>query len=58
MGRMSKEDREDFKDYLHKCTNSQVRGVYEKELAAGRSGYVRLALLEAAARGLTLRYGI
>ena len=40
---MTKQDREEFIAYLRACTDAQVQGVLEKERAAGRMYYVRLA---------------
>ncbi len=50
--RVSSSDRADFKMYLKQCTDAQVRGVYEKERAAGRAIYKELAILEAERRGI------
>ena len=47
-------DRHEFRQYLRQCTNAQVQGVYEKELAAGRHEYAELAESEAILRGLYL----
>lgn len=51
---MTAKDRAEFKSYLRACTDRQVRGVYEKEKAAGRSDYAQLAELEAARRNIDL----
>lgn len=52
---MTKQDREQFKAYLRNCTDVQVQGVYDKERRlGGHSAYVRLALAEAARRGLEI----
>lgn len=44
---MTKKDREEFKAYLRNCTDSQVRGVYQKEAHALRWDYAALAEDEA-----------
>lgn len=44
----------DFNAYLANCTDSQVRGVFEKERAAGREAEAELARAAAAARGVYL----
>lgn len=49
---MTAQDRREFIDYLHNCTDSQVQGVLEKETAAGRSDYAELAQAEKERRGL------
>lgn len=46
------DDIRDFSGFLFNCTDAQVRGVYDKEKAAGRDEYVALAELEAIRRGL------
>lgn len=46
------DDIREFCGYLRGCTDAQVRGVYEKEKAAGRDEYVALAEMEAERRGL------
>ena len=51
---MSKKDRLEFTSYLRQCTDRQVQGVYEKEKRANRKGYMHLAEIEAARRGLDL----
>lgn len=51
---MSKSDRENFRLYLRQCTNNQVIGVYQKEVAACREEYVELAYNEASRRGIEL----
>lgn len=48
-------DIREFAEYLHNCTDAQVRGVYVKELEAGREAYATLAKFEAWHRGLDLR---
>jgi hypothetical protein len=45
-------DIREFAAYLRNCTDAQVRGVYEKEKAAGRDEYVALAEIEGERRGL------
>lgn len=52
MARASKRDRDEFRAYLHACTDSQVLGVWDKEKAAGRRMYAGLAEAEARRRGL------
>lgn len=49
---MTAQDRREFEGYLRACTDAQVRGVWDKERAAGRADYVRLAASEAKRRGL------
>lgn len=51
---MTKADQADFTQYLKGCTDNQVRGVYEKEKAAGRDEYAELAKHEAELRGISL----
>lgn len=51
---MKTRDRDQFVSYLQACTDSQVRGVYEKEKAAGRRGYMDLAKDEAMRRKIDL----
>lgn len=51
---MTEQDRQEFLAYLRACTDSQVRGVYEKELAANRKDYAQLAQREANERGIVL----
>jgi hypothetical protein len=48
------EEMEDFTGYLRNCTDAQVRGVYEKEMKAGRKAYAFLAKLEAERRGISV----
>jgi hypothetical protein len=45
-------DIREFDQYLRNCTDAQVRGVYEKEIKAGRDAYAALAEMEADRRGL------
>lgn len=52
---MNARDKEEFKGYLHQCTDAQVLGVYEKEFSAGREDYATLAELEADRRGLEVK---
>ena len=52
--RISQSDRDDFKGYLRGISADQVRGVYEKEKAANRRVYTRLAADEAQRRGVSL----
>lgn len=42
----------EFKLYLRQCTDAQVRGVLERERAAGRRTEIGLARAELARRGL------
>jgi hypothetical protein len=51
---MTHQDAREFRAYLRACTDNQVRGVYEKERAAGRDDYAALAKTEAARRGIDL----
>lgn len=51
---MTKREEAEFRQYLRQCTDRQVRGVYEKERDAGRTDYMRLAEIEAAARKIDL----
>lgn len=44
----------DFSAYLRNCTDSQVQGVYDKEIEAGRTAYAELAVIEAGRRGIDL----
>ena len=52
MSRATKQDREEFAQYLRQCTDSQVLGVLAKERAARRKAYITLAKQEVARRGL------
>jgi hypothetical protein len=52
---MTRQDRSEFWQYLRQCTDAQVRGVYEKERAAGRDDYADLAVIEADRRGIEVR---
>lgn len=47
-------DVREFVGFLRQATNAQVQGIFDKEFTAGRSTYIELARLEAAARGITL----
>lgn len=49
---MTEDDRSEFTAYLRGVTDNQVRGVYEKEKAAGRTDYTQLAKEELLRRGL------
>lgn len=49
-----RQDKRDFGAYLKQCTDSQVRGVYEKERDAGRATYAELARHEAELRNVAL----
>lgn len=51
---LSADDIREFNGYLRNCTDDQVRGVYEKERAAGRDAYAALAREAARVRGITL----
>ena len=51
---MTESDREEFIAYLKGCTDRQVVGVYEKEMAAGRKDYAELAKHEAELRRIEL----
>jgi hypothetical protein len=44
--RRSERDKREFEAYLRACTDAQVQGVLEKERAANRKYFVRLAKLE------------
>ncbi len=44
----------DFAEYLRRCTDAQVQGVYNKETAAKRPQYAALAAREAERRGIEL----
>jgi hypothetical protein len=48
-------DIREFRAYLRQCTDDQVRGVWEKETAAGRYDYAELAAAEAESRGIEVR---
>lgn len=48
---MTQKDIADFNSYLHACTDAQVRGVFDKEMRAGRKEYALLAAEEAWRRG-------
>jgi len=51
---ISDSDLRDFTTYLKNCTDSQVKGVYDKERAARRDMYVILVEQEAARRNIEL----
>ena len=51
---MTDQDKLEFQLYLNNCTDAQVGGVYEKEMAAGRVDYAQLAKEEAQQRGIEL----
>lgn len=51
---MTAQDIREFNAYLKACTIKQVRGVWEKELKAGRNAYAALAEAEADRRGIPL----
>jgi hypothetical protein len=48
--KLSAREIREFTAYLRNCTDAQVRGVYEKERAAGREPYVQLAFDESERR--------
>lgn len=52
---MNANDMREFRAYLRTCTDVQVRGVWEKEKAAGRDDYAELALAEAENRGISIK---
>jgi hypothetical protein len=52
MTKITAQDRQEFDDYLRNCTDSQVQGVLEKEMAASRRQYVKAAQEELVRRGL------
>lgn len=54
MAKLSAADIADFSAYLKNCTDRQVQGVYDKEMAAGRRIYAQLAVADAERRGITL----
>jgi hypothetical protein len=45
-------DIREFNGYLRQCSHSQVKGVWEKEIQAGRKRYAQLAMNEAQRRAL------
>lgn len=45
--KISERDIREFVDYLKQCTDSQIRGCYEKEKTAGRRAYMALCEFEA-----------
>lgn len=47
---MTRKDRDEFRAYLKACTDAQVEGVWEKEMAAGRRDYAELAMQEKSLR--------
>lgn len=51
---MTDREEQEFRSYLRQCTDWQVVGVFEKEHAAGRLDYMRLAEIEAACRKIDL----
>ena len=53
MAQLTQCEREEFQLYLEHCTDAQVYGVLEKESAAGRAQYVKLAKQELARRSQT-----
>lgn len=54
MRKVTRRDKQDFSDYVKMLTNQQVIGVYEKEKAANRQTYARIAAAEAKKRGIDL----
>ncbi len=53
MPQLTRQEREEFQLYLEHCTDAQVHGVIEKEQAAGRLQYVKLAKQELERRSQT-----
>lgn len=53
MPKLTKREREEFQLYLENCTDAQVHGVIEKERAASRPEYVKLAKRELERRSQT-----
>lgn len=53
--RVTEQDKTEMAAYLRNCTDQQVRGVYEKEHAANRRTYARLAVEEGLRRGFDVR---
>ena len=51
---MNAQDISAYKAYLWRCTDAQVRGVYEKEKEAGRDDAAALAEAEATSRGFSV----
>lgn len=47
---VTEQERNEFTGYLRNCTDRQVRGVYDKEKAAGRRDEMALAVAEAERR--------
>jgi hypothetical protein len=45
----------DWTGYLRGCTDSQLREVFKKEVAARRTAYAYLAELEGDRRGISVR---
>lgn len=54
---MTRNEKNEFRQYLRQCTDAQVQGVYDKERAAGRREEAKLAIEEADRRGMDLAYG-
>jgi hypothetical protein len=52
------QDRIEFRGYCATLTDEQVRNVVKKEFRAGRMVYARIAVAEAAYRGLVRQYGV
>lgn len=50
----SQSDRKEFAAFCRQATDSQLLAIHEKEKAARRQAYARLAQEEAARRGLSL----
>jgi hypothetical protein len=48
-------DRQEFEDFCRQATDAQLRGIYEKEKAAGRHLYAKLAENEAYRRGVEVK---
>ena len=50
---MTAKDRAEFQEFLDACSDAQVRGVYDKEFAARRMGYVAVVKAEMKRRNIT-----
>lgn len=48
------QDIREFRGFLHRASDSQVQGIYEKEKRSGRDEYAELAVAEADRRGISL----
>lgn len=49
------EDADDFRGFCKNATNDQLQAIYNKEKAAGRNGYARIAKDVAESRGMYIR---